>query len=251
MIIYFSGTGNSKHVAQKIAEATKDKYESIENLGTHINLADNENLGIITPTHWWQLPILMEKYLNEAIISVSKKNYIFLVSTYGSIDGCISQQTRKILGDKNIKLNASFGVKMPDTWTPMFDLSKESEVKDILRKSEPEIGNIISKIKNKEEAFYTKIRLPYFVKTLTRIILENERKTKNFKLKNVCTGCGKCKKSCPAQAIDIKEGKAIWTKEKCLICLRCLHNCPQFAIQYGNKTEKHGQYTFEKYQNFD
>ena len=26
------------------------------------------------------------------------------------------------------------------------------------------------------------------------------------------------------------------------MCLGCLHRCPEFAIQYGKNTKKHGQY---------
>ena len=30
------------------------------------------------------------------------------------------------------------------------------------------------------------------------------------------------------------------------MCLGCLHRCPKFAIQYGSRTKKHGQYTNPK-----
>ena len=37
--------------------------------------------------------------------------------------------------------------------------------------------------------------------------------------------------------------KTVWVKDKCVMYLGCLHRCPKFAIQYGKKTKKHGQYT--------
>ena len=45
------------------------------------------------------------------------------------------------------------------------------------------------------------------------------------------------------QAIEIRDKKPVWVKQKCTACLGCLHRCPKFAIQYGKNTVKHGQYT--------
>ena len=41
----------------------------------------------------------------------------------------------------------------------------------------------------------------------------------------------------------MRERKPVWVKEKCALCLGCLHRCPKFAIQYGKRTQRHGQYT--------
>ncbi len=74
-------------------------------------------------------------------------------------------------------------------------------------------------------------------------MFEKDRQTSNFFLDDGCTGCGLCAKRCPAQAIEISDGRPKWVKERCELCLRCLHHCPQFAIQYGDgNTREHGQY---------
>ena len=40
----------------------------------------------------------------------------------------------------------------------------------------------------------------------------------------------------------MRDNRPIWIKEQCLQCLGCLHRCLVFAIQYGKKTIKHGQF---------
>ena len=40
-----------------------------------------------------------------------------------------------------------------------------------------------------------------------------------------------------------REERLRQVAERCAMCLGCLHRCPKFAIQYGNRTKRHGQYT--------
>jgi Uncharacterized Fe-S center protein len=52
-----------------------------------------------------------------------------------------------------------------------------------------------------------------------------------------CTGCGKCTKWCPADAITI-DGKAHILEDVCLGCGECTVTCPQKAISINWKTEQ-------------
>ena len=67
-------------------------------------------------------------------------------------------------------------------------------------------------------------------------------KTSHLHVSDDCTGCSLCEKNCPVDAIEMEDGKPVWVIEKCAMCLGCLHRCPKFAIQYDNRTKKHGQY---------
>ncbi|HOO26860.1 MAG TPA: EFR1 family ferrodoxin, partial [Lachnospiraceae bacterium] len=61
-------------------------------------------------------------------------------------------------------------------------------------------------------------------------------------VEDTCIGCGLCAEKCPVNAIKIQNGKPVWVREQCVMCLKCLHHCPKFSIQYGRHTKKHGQY---------
>ena len=62
MILYFSGTGNSKYVAQRMAEALN---QSLLSMNDRIRSRDtspvetDERLVIVTPTYAWRIPRLV------------------------------------------------------------------------------------------------------------------------------------------------------------------------------------------------
>ena len=41
--------------------------------------------------------------------------------------------------------------------------------------------------------------------------------------KDKCIGCGLCEKICTAKAIQMQEGKPVWVKDHCNICLACIN----------------------------
>lgn len=45
-----------------------------------------------------------------------------------------------------------------------------------------------------------------------------------------CTGCGACVDSCPSEAIEMQDGKAVVDEDKCVDCGVCVDECPVEAI---------------------
>lgn len=50
---------------------------------------------------------------------------------------------------------------------------------------------------------------------------------------NTCSGCGLCKKVCPAEAVEITNRKADIDASLCLVCHECSVICPKNSIAYG------------------
>lgn len=144
---------------------------------------------------------------------------------------------------KGYPFDAMFDVKMPDTWTPTFDLSNKERVKKTNIDADIQIQKIKKAVSDKVTGKHMHITMPYICGVAGKRIYDNKtRLTSNLSVEDTCIGCGLCAKKCPVHAIEMKNNRPVWVKEKCTMCLGCLHRCPKFAIQCGKKTKSHGQY---------
>ena len=48
--------------------------------------------------------------------------------------------------------------------------------------------------------------------------------------KDACIGCSHCMKSCPTEALRVRDGKAVITPDRCVDCGNCFKVCPTHAI---------------------
>lgn len=241
MILYFSATGNSKYVATRIAEIIHDEMREITDCITDSSfLFEDEWIGIVTPTYFWGLPSIVNDFLKK---SEFHTDYLYFVATYGTTPGAIGALAKEAISNR--KVDALYSVRMVDTYTPIFDISTPEKQNAFTANTETEIqtiiGSINEKLCNKQMIHSTPA---FVVKGIAQPIYNRKaRRTSRLSVDANCIGCGLCEKKCPVQAIQMKEGRPVWVKEKCVMCLGCLHRCPKFSIQCGNKTRKHGQYT--------
>ena len=77
MILYFSGTGNSKYVAKRIADALGD---ALVNLNDRIKASDTslvetgERVIIVTPTYAWRIPHVVRDWLRKTELRGAKRS---------------------------------------------------------------------------------------------------------------------------------------------------------------------------------
>lgn len=254
LIFTFSATGNSLHVAQRVAETLHAQVNEIDKCLEQKNLtfnitSKNISIGFVFPVYFWGLPTIVRQFVELLTLEGEKPAYVYDIVTFGTSLGEVHQQLRLSLSKKGITLNGNFGVRMVDVWTPMFDVSNKERCLKRTLQAETEIKDVIAQIKERKNGRRHWSTLPHFISMFETWLYPSARRTKHFHVINDrCTGCGLCARQCPASAIQLNEQRVPeWHKAECIACLRCLHHCPHFAIQYGKNTIKHGQYLHQTY----
>lgn len=244
MIFYFSATGNCKHVAERIAAVTGEELVSIAECVKSgcFEFDGPGSVGIVSPTYMWGLPSIVREFLQRLTLR-STPDYLWFAATYGTTPGQTARFADDILRTKGLALSARFSVKMPDTWTPTFDLSDREKVQRINDAAEVQISAVAQQVLARTVGDFMQRKTPLLTtKLLYGFEYDRMRRTSHFTVEDCCVGCGMCAKNCPVSAIEMQDGRPVWVKDKCVMCLGCLHRCPKFAIQYAGRTRSHGQY---------
>ncbi|MBQ9315440.1 MAG: EFR1 family ferrodoxin [Atopobiaceae bacterium] len=233
-------------MATHIAKQTGDVAVSIVTLmkaeQTSVELAEGEQLGLVFPTYFGVLPTIVSDFLAGLHVGSQGDHYVFFVDTYGFHYGNLAPQVAKLLRQAmGREQDADFLLQMVDNWVPAFDLTDEAYVTDADRKAEEALTRVAERVVARERA-RVKGEWPAPVLFGMKAAYRAGSKTKSFSVDDACVGCGLCARQCPLEVIQMRDGRPVWAKPTCTVCLGCLHHCPTNTIAYGKHTKGHGQY---------
>jgi len=245
MIYYFSGTGNSKWIAQELARLTGDEVQSIAALlsdgPTAVFAEKDARVGIVFPIYAWGAPLLVEQFCKQ--IKLTSGAYPYVVCTCGDEAGKAILRLKKMFA-----YQAAWSVKMPNNYIAGFDVdSPELERKKVSEASE-RVKGIAEAVFAKSSVYDVNEGSGAGVKTAFVRPMFNRfaRATNRFSVDESCNACGLCARICPIQAIQLTDGKPVWVKKDCTQCMGCINRCPQRAIQIGSGTRDRGRYYFHQ-----
>ena len=242
MIFFFTATGNSRFIAERIAAATGDRAIDIADCmrGSQFSfeLAEDESLGFVAPVYYYGIPVIFTEFLSKLDVPLKHGQYTYAVLNCGGTTGNAARYIRRF-----VRIDAVFGIKVVDNYVPLYKTASESEIASQLDAAELETDRIIGLICGKMTEVNNPVAgwLPGLKTSITYPLYVNGRKTKKFRVNERCTGCDLCGDICPRNVIDCTSGKPVWIKARCETCLACLHRCPVAAIEYG-KSAGRGQY---------
>ena len=247
MILYFSGTGNSKYVAKRIADALGDE---ILNLNDRIKASDtlsvetDERLIVVTPTYAWRIPRVVCDWLRKTELRGAKRSWF--VMTCGSEIGNADKYNRELCTEKRLSCMGTAQIVMPENYIAMFSAPQADEAREIVAKTEPNIDCVIASIQSNQPFAPTRNNLydRFMSGPVNLIFYKFCVKADAFTVSDTCIGCGQCAKRCPMNNVTLKDGKPVWGKN-CTHCMACICYCPVSAIEYGKKSVGQPRYHFE------
>lgn len=248
MVLCFSGTGNSRYMARRIAEGLQDE---ITDLNAKIKANDNSPIRterdviVVAPTYAWRIPRIVEDWLSKTELAGAER--MWFVMDCGSEIGNAAKYNRRLADQKHLRYMGTAQIVMPENYIAMFGVPQTEEARKIVEKAEPGIDAAIAHIRAgrsfaaPRNNFYDRIVSGPVNPVFYRFFV----KSSPFHANDACIGCGRCVKNCPMNCIRLENGKPIWGKG-CTHCMACICYCPAEAIEYGKKSIGKPRYHFEQ-----
>jgi ferredoxin/flavodoxin len=246
MILYFTGTGNSRHVAEKIAEATGD---AIENIAVHLKKHDvgsytsEKPYVFVGPVYAGRFPKVMIKYIEKAQFAGSHQAYF--VATCAETPWITAKYTKKLADAKGFDVLGFRSVLMPQSYTTAGMAQPDEVNRQILAKAEGQIDALAKQIAGGARLQPEPLGKSWMSTIANPLMYATMMSTKKFTVGDACIGCGTCVKNCPLGNIRLVDGKPVWGRD-CTQCCACIGSCPVSAIEYGKKTIGKSKYYYGK-----
>lgn len=250
LIIYYSGTGNSRKVSEWLeAQAAKSGMK------THIaaynkfepsdisDFSGKTLVGFFSATHGFNLPHSFIRFLIH--FKLFKGADIFIGNTRAGmklsklflpgLSGIALYLGALIMWLKGYKVKALYPVDLPSNWISLHPGLKPKVIDSMVDHYKKLVHGFGEKVfSGKRTYFRAFVLFPldilvapvavayYFV---GRFVL-----AKTFVANFNCDNCGVCYTQCPTKSIVVKNDRPYW-KFTCESCMHCMNYCPRRAIE--------------------
>jgi ferredoxin len=223
-ILYFTGTGNSLHVARSIGGRLLSIPQMIKE---NKHRFEDDVIGFVYPCHGWGVAKMVRDFIRS---STFRAGYFFTIMTYGNTPNSGLKSMEQAAGEAGIHFDYVNEILMVDNYLPNFEMEEESR-KEALKDMEKQLAVIISDIMSRRINRIEKGRESDEISMQGRKMADDLGPVfahRSFYTDNTCNSCKTCEKVCPAGNITVKEKPEF--ADKCEMCFACIHLCPQKAI---------------------
>jgi ferredoxin len=241
-IRWFSGTGNSLHVAKRLADTLEEAELHHIRPGSTLSQMPVAHLVVVFPVYAWGPPALVNRFI--AGLPEHCAGRATVVATYGGAPGKATSMVASALRRKGVGQVAEFSIKMVENYPPFGGAPGEEKQKSRLAKAEDRIQETAKAIHAGAsekggalgflQGILGRIIYPVFLASL-------KKADRRFSATDACTNCGVCRRICPVGDIRLEEGRPVWLGH-CEQCFACFHWCPEQAILYGKRSARQRRY---------
>ena len=256
VVFYFSGTGNSKYIAERFSQEMKALCYSIEDEVDFSQLINSEEIiGFCYPIYGSRVPRNMRQFVQQFLPDLKgKKLIIFATQWLFSGDG--ARVLTDLFPENDIEVIYADHFYMPNNVSNIFLLGESPKkwIEKRFLKAEQKIMTICSDLKLgkvKRRGFSGFSR---FLGSLQGVPWQKDSKrvglapksmeakiAKSIRVNGGCTSCSICVKACPVKNLKLDD-KRIVHHNNCIACYRCINICPEQAISVMFKAKPKWQY---------
>ncbi len=246
MIFYFSGTGNSRFIAEQLGEKLNTEIVSInEVLKNNIkkDYNDTKPFVFIAPIYAGTFPTVVIDFIRNTNFTGNEK--VYCVATCGGDSTGTTVFMESLLKEKELRLQGFMDIKMPANYVILYNTKSKEVNETTIKNALPLVEQLASKI-DKEEYFSLNRKIGALNKfrgseKMANFFNKRFAKDDGFKTTDKCNGCGACEKECSLNNIKMVENKPTWNGN-CIHCVACISVCPQKAIEFKNKTQNRNRH---------
>jgi ferredoxin len=256
-IYYFSGTGNSLHVAKELQKRIPETnlIPMVSLINKDVVEANGESVGFVFPIHFMTIPVFVRSIVKK--LDLKSVKYIFAIATRcGTPCNTAFTKIEKILNRKGKSLDSYLILNMAnndpkfENWHPAAKEEIAEMESTVQSRLDSFHKSIINKEKSKEKDSQVIVPVNPVLGQLGSSMADARGYAgDNFYADSKCSGCGVCEKVCLSQKIKVVDQKPVWQKNsKCFFCYTCINYCPMQSIQIRSNplmkvyTEKNGRY---------
>ena len=147
VILYFTGSGNSKFVADLIAHVVGDQTLSLNDAvksGKPLSATSDKPYVIVTSIYAFDLPHVVMRAVFEATLSGSGEAYV--VATCSDRSANAHRSARKLIDGKGMTFLGFYDVVMPDNTVTMFDMPNAAAIRAKIAEALPGLVEAAGKI---------------------------------------------------------------------------------------------------------